>query len=362
MQSIDYKEYFKDVEIIDSHTHLHNHIDPKTGDLFLGGFDPYQKEYNVKAFNVASLSCKPQHGVADNIFSAFYKLYSNDIFAHGGFFYSIPEKSLTAPDVLTQYLELMDLGFDGIKMLEAKPNVYKVHNLPLCGPFYEPFFAQAEKDQVNLLFHVSDPEDFWDKSKLTKEMIDLGWYYGDGTFVSYSDMYDQIDSILNAHPDLKATFAHFYFCSKNPEKIEEMFKKYKNVAIDVTPGIEMYDGFKLRPDYYYEFFRKYSDRILFGTDGSFPTNTEAYSLLSTCAFHYLATDKIAKSWCGELKGINLEKEHLDKIFSKNYIQRVGDKPREINKQALKKYIDKYMDFIPTSKQKEDVVKLSKRFL
>ena len=88
MQSIDYKEYFKDVEIIDSHTHLHNHIDPKTGDLSLGGFDPYKKEYNVKAFNVASLSCKPQHGVADNIFSAFYKLYSNDIFAHGGFFYS----------------------------------------------------------------------------------------------------------------------------------------------------------------------------------------------------------------------------------------------------------------------------------
>ena len=362
MQSIDYKKYFSDVEIIDSHTHLYNYKDPKTEQLFLGGFDPYQKEHGIKAFNIASLSCNPKRGIASNIFSAFYKLYSDDIFAHGGFFYSIPEKSLTAPDLLTQYFELMELGFDGIKMLEGKPNIYKFYNIPLDGPFYEQFFNQAEKDQVNVLFHVNDPEEFWDKSKVTKEMIDLGWFYGDGSFISNTDMYAQIDSILQSHPNLKATFAHFYFCSKHPEVIEEMFKKYKNVAIDVTPGVEMYDGFKLRPDYFNQFFRKYSDRILFGTDGSFPTNTEAYSLLSTCAFHYLATDKVAKSWCGELKGLNLEKEHLDKIFSKNFVNRVGSKPRKVNKTALKRYIDKYSDFITDLEQKKEILNLMKRFL
>ena len=49
------------------------------------------------------------------------------------------------------------------------------------------------------------------------------------------------------------------------------------------------------------------------------------------------------------KGIKLESEYLDNILYKNHERIVGIKPREINKAALKKYIDKYLPYVPKSR-------------
>ena len=49
------------------------------------------------------------------------------------------------------------------------------------------------------------------------------------------------------------------------------------------------------------------------------------------------------------KGIMLEQEHLDNILYKNHERIVGKKPREINKTALKRYIDRYLPYVPESR-------------
>ena len=55
---------------------------------------------------------------------------------------------------------------------------------------------------------------------------------------------------------LNLCLAHFFFCSENPEKLEEMLEKYPNLCVDITPGGEMYIGFDKRREYFKDFFTK----------------------------------------------------------------------------------------------------------
>ena len=47
--------------------------------------------------------------------------------------------------------------------------------------------------------------------------------------------------------------------------------------------------------------------------------------------------------------MKLPKEALENILYKNFERTVGNKPRKINKDALKKYIEKYKHLIPEEK-------------
>ena len=117
---------------------------------------------------------------------------------------------------------------------------------------YEPLFAQMEQDRTHITWHVADPAEFW------RGATGRRWNYSDGTYPSYEDMMDQTYNVLDRHPHLIATFAHVMFLSEQPALLEELFAKYPNMAIDVTPGVEMYQSFNERYDFYRAFFEKYA--------------------------------------------------------------------------------------------------------
>ena len=116
------------------------------------------------------------------------------------------------------------------------------------------------------------------------------------------------------------------------EIAENMFEKYPNLAIDITPGGEMYLDFNKNTAYFHSFFEKYSEKILFGTDGDFPRGYEAMKWLVDRIYRFLKTDEIVNSFEGvSIKGIKIGDKHIENIFSNNFIRRVGESPREINK-------------------------------
>lgn len=72
--------------------------------------------------------------------------------------------------------------------------------------------------------------------------------------------------LLAAHPRLKIIFAHFFFMSAQLRRLDKILSLYPNLMVDLTPGIEMYESFSARPQETADFFRKYHDRICYGTD------------------------------------------------------------------------------------------------
>ncbi|MBQ7906335.1 MAG: amidohydrolase family protein [Clostridia bacterium] len=352
----------KKFEAIDSHLHIHRLFEEERQMNFIDGHEWYKESCGIKAINIASLP----RNASNNMAVALYKAANESTYAHGCIVY--PESPVNPAtignmDPLTQYREMMEIGFDGIKFLEGKPEIYKRNLMPLDSDFYEPFWNQVEKDGTHILAHINDPEFFWDGDKVSDELKAKGWYYGDGTYLPSEDMYKQVDNLLEKHPNLCITLAHFYFCSGKPEKLEDMFAKYKNVAVDITPGGEMYVDFEANHDFYKEFFRKYSDKILFGTDGDFPRHVEAMSWLVDRIYRYLATDDKLMAFDDTLtEGILLPDDKAKEILSGNFIRRVGKTPRQINKKALKNYIEKYKHLIPNKADYDLIMELSKKYL
>ena len=124
------------------------------------------------------------------------------------------------------------------------------------------------------------------------------------SFPSKKQLYDEIFRVLDAHPRLRVSFAHFFFLSNFPDEAERVMETYPNVRFDMTPGVEMYYNFDKNLDRWHDFFTKYSDRILFGTDSGTvkPNNHELVELVrrklseEAAGFsHSIATERISSS-------------------------------------------------------------------
>jgi hypothetical protein len=158
-------------------------------------------------------------------------------------------------------------GCDGVKMIEGKPDMRRMLPVPpFDSDIFAPFWEKMARMQMPLLFHVNDPEEFWDAQRIPDWAIQRGWYYGDGSFINNESQYMEIFNVLAKNPSLKVIFAHFFFLSAQLPRLADLLGRYPNVCIDLTPGIEMYRNFSSNIDATRDFFIKYQNRILFGTD------------------------------------------------------------------------------------------------
>lgn len=345
--------------VIDSHMHLKRSKD-KNGVDFFTFFDERQKTLGLRALNLCSCPICEGYGLDNNILCALYKLHNPTAYAYGSFFY--PQKPIQIPmpkgmDFLTQYEELLELGYDGIKMLETKALEQNQYQIRVDADSYEDYFAKCEADGTHIIWHVADPDSFWDLSRIHPRHLAKGWYYGEGDYMRWEEIYDTVYRVLDRHPNLKVTFAHFFFYSPYPERLEKLFAKYPNVTIDITPGAEMYKSFKENYDFYRAFFIKYADRILYGTDVTFPASAIG-PLRSEQVYKFLTTDEDITVVDIETKGLALPEDVCDKILYQNFVERAGERPKPIQKEHLAKYIEKYKNYV----QDEGLFALAEKML
>ncbi len=331
--------------IIDGHYHTEKLI-CKDGRLFWDHIEEYLERTGLQGVNLAALATT-FWDVGLNMLALISKTRSDKVYAHAALCYErFPVTGAREGfDPLTQYKELMALGFDGIKMLETKPTEQKQTCLPLDHEFYEPFLAACEADGTHLLWHVADPEEFWDPDKVTKTAIEQGWAYIDGTFPPKEEFYRQVYTVLERHPNLNVTLAHFFFLSADGERLSKLFDTYPNVNVDLTPGCEMYGNFGKDPDYWRAFFIKYQDRIEFGTDAHNQKLMEGCMLKHDTVYQFLTTADEMEQWDLRFKGLDLPEAVCEKIFRGNYMRRIGPKPRKVQTALLPAYVAKYRHLV-----------------
>ncbi|MBQ8393425.1 MAG: amidohydrolase family protein [Clostridia bacterium] len=344
-------------KIIDSHLHI-----SKWGqEDFISCFDKYKEK--VHSINICAIPIR-QSNICNNIMVGFYKLAHPDTYIHGGIeLIEIPIDNMPKDmDAVAQYRELMEIGFDGIKMLEGKPTEHKRIGRNLNHPSLNRLYREMERDGTHLLMHVNDPDEFWDPDRAPDWAVKNGWAYLDGTYSSFEEIREQTVKILEDHPNLSMTLAHFFFCSKEPKILEELFSLYTNFCVDLTPGGEMYVEFEKNYSYYKDFFNKYSDRLIFGTDRSYMGDEEYASWLFNVVTTFIGTDKTVKSFDDkELKGLSLTQDKIDNILFANFERRVGKSPKPMCKEKLRSYIEKYY-FALTEEDKKNIEPLIKKYL
>lgn len=259
-----------------------------------------------------------------------------------------------AGEAFAHYVDvLLGLGADGIKMIEGKVQMRKMLPIPdFDAPVYAPYWEKMAETLTPLIFHVNDPEEFWDAEKVPDWAREMGWFYGDGTYVDNEAQYQQVLNVLDRHPNLNVTFAHFFFLSAQLDRLAGYLDRFPNMHVDLTPGIEMYFNFAADPDRTRDFFIKYQDRILYGTDigarallrdrNAGIEQEESLARIEVIRKFLESDGPFQLSHQGFLfggkeavfHGIHLPEDVLDKFYYQNFEQFAGTKPQPLNPEAI----------------------------
>lgn len=250
---------------------------------------------------------------------------------------------IKAPSLAQQVDRLRETGADGIKMLENKPTTRKILDIPVDSAYFDPFFARMEESQFPLLWHVADPETFWDPQTLPAWAKERGWGYDD-SHVAKEQLYAEVENVLQRYPRLRIIFAHFYFLSADLPRAVRLLERYSGVSLDLTPGIELLYNLSQNITATRDFFIKYADRILFGTDVMDSLTLEESILRCDLLKRWLERDETYRIPAGAdlllgppedglIRGLALPEGVLAAILRDNFVKLIGAKPALLNRAA-----------------------------
>jgi len=332
---------FADLPVIDGHVHFGG-LD--TGNVQLAFKEVHrQSEFYADVLKKGKLSGMY---VTGRDASLYFKLKFPRRLYTGGFVpWSGEIDSLPNVDWKKYIMMLSELGFDGVGEMGNKP-VLRYKHTPLNGDYYMGFWDECESLGFPVLCHVADPEEFWDEKLAPDWAKKQRWVYYLDDYPTKEELYNEIEDVLNTHPNLKVVLCHFYFISANLEKAEEFLNRYRNVGLDLTLGIELMYNISQRRDDWRSFFIKHQDRIFFGTDiSTWQTVQESLDriwlirnfLESDEDFYTPSTaDKLLTRYEKPFLGLKLPKEAIRKIYAGNFHRLWGKKPRKVNRElALK---------------------------
>ncbi len=329
---------------IDCHVHLTHH--DVIHDLMR-----LQRDAGIERTCIVCVPGTPERSLNCNACAFLAKeLYPNDVYVFGGLVYNI-DGPATVEDLRSQAELLHEAGCDGVKMLEGKPTSRKRIGLSLDDPVYDGFYDFMQESGMPIISHVADPASFWDPALVSPAAKAAGWDYTDGTFPSRESLYIEVDNVLKRFPRLRIVFAHFYFLSREMERASRFFDEHPNVSFDLTPGSEMYRNFSDNPAGWHDFFTKYQDRLMFGTDNFAPREPWAEKSLGMVdkvrmIRQFLETtgsfEGFGTATRRHVMGIGLDRPVLEKIYARNFQRLAGDKPRQLNAKAANAHIDRVM--------------------
>lgn len=309
-------------------------------DLHIHAFNPAQAqdvldmadELPLAAFNILSATSLGARFLANNFLSAWIKLKADGRgYAFAGFNY--PFSGLpSADDFLAQAKRFDALGFDGIKMMDGKPNIRRKNSAALDDPAYDPMLSYLEEAGLPVLYHVNDPTEFWHWNQMPEWAKAMGdtVFYGDGRYPPKEEIEAETLRMAAKHPKLKLILAHFFFTADSLERTVEIFETYPNISYDITPGWEMFESFAERRDDWIAFFDKYKTRIFFGSD----TTSDHWRVTIENLRRVLETGDRFESFEENCHGLDLSEDTLRSIYLGNFRSLLPNPPRPMEIGAL----------------------------
>jgi hypothetical protein len=193
---------------------------------------------------------------------------------------------------------------------------------------------------VPIVWHVNDPEEFWDPERLPNWAKERNWGYGPED-VQKEQLYAEVDEVLDHHPTLRIGFAHFYFLSADLPRAMRFLDAHPTVHFDLTPGIEMLYNLSRDLDASRAFFGNYADQIVFGTDLSSSLTVEEGRFRAGIVYRWLESEDtfrvpegadflLGAPQDGVIHGLALPEDILTKIYASNFARLAGDVPRALD--------------------------------
>ena len=235
---------------------------------------------------------------------------------------------------------LAAMGCDGIKMIEGKPTSRQKMDVPVTDAHFAEYWERVAELGTPIVWHVNDPEEFWDPALIPRWASERNWGYGPDD-VQKEELYAEVDEVLARYPGLRIIFAHFYFLSADLYRARRFLDAHPSVCFDLAPGIEMLYNLSRGPDASRAFFVEYADRIIFGTDLFSNLTEEQARIRAGIVFRWLESDDtfrvpeaadflLGPPEDGVIRGMSLSDEVLAGIYGGNLRRMAGPGPRALD--------------------------------
>jgi hypothetical protein len=142
--------------------------------------------------------------------------------------------------------------------------------LRVDDPKLDPVWKRCGELHLPVSIHVADPRAFWlpydEKNERWKELRDhKSWWFGDtNKYPPRMELLEALSQVIARHPETTFVSVHFGNNSEELDWVGAALDKYPNMMVDLAariPELGRHDPAKT-----HEFFVKYQDRILFGSD------------------------------------------------------------------------------------------------
>lgn len=243
-----------------------------------------------------------------------------------------------AENTIARINQCMKAGASGIKIWKNIGMVLKNQQeryVMVDDPAFDPIFKYMEENKIPVMGHLGEPKNCWLPFEEMTDTSNYRYYKANPQYhmylhpeaPSYNDQISARDNLLRKHPLMDFTGAHIASLEWNVDEVAKRFEEFPNLKIDLSARMahlqyqSITDRERVR-----NFMIKYQDRILYGTDitiNSNETNAQEKSQMLIDRWKanwiYLATDSTMKikNLPGEVKGLQLSKAVIDKIFNTN---------------------------------------------
>lgn len=194
-------------------------------------------------------------------------------------------------------------------------------------PRLDVVYDTAAELNIPVLIHIADPVAFFLPIDQTNERFEElienpDWAFGKEGQMTFNELMDMQDSMIEKHPQTKFIVAHFGSYAENLKHVSERLDRYPNMYIDIAARIAELGRV---PYSSRAFFINYSNRILYGTDCT-PLNLQLqkkyFRFLETWDeyFEYQEEGEQAGQGRWRIYGIGLSDEALKDIYYRNACQ------------------------------------------
>ncbi len=322
---------FKDFELVpktDVHLHI-NTADPR----YMGMATRYN--FNVISPNVDSRL--PVDRQLDTSISI-KKLWPDRFSFLGTFSVDSFGKPRFTKDIIKWINKCMAEGAAGIKIWKNIGMVLtdaEGRYVMVDDPSFDSIFNYLEEKKIPVMGHLGEPKNCW---LPLEQMTDSGNYryykanpqyhmYLHPEAPSYDDQINARDNLLRKHPGLVFVAAHLASLEWNVDKIATRLDMFPNMNIDLSARMAHLQYQSVTDlQHVRNFLIKYQDRVAYGTDITIsPDERDPEARLQALLerwksnWIYLATDSVQKikNISGDVKGLRLPKEVIDKIYKRN---------------------------------------------
>ena len=201
-------------------------------------------------------------------------------------------------------------------------------------PVFDPIFNYLEKNGIPVMGHLGEPKNCWLPLDSMTTNNDRNYFKSHPEYYmflhpeypSYDAQIKARDHLLEKHPDLKFLGAHLASLEWDVDEVAKRLDKFPNMSIEPAArmGQLQYQSIQNWKKVH-DFFIKYQDRIMYGTDLSqeIPDNGDsvkkkAHDVWLSDWKYFTSGDSLQSAFVNQkFKGLQLPEAVIDKIYYKN---------------------------------------------